>query len=125
MHGFFLTALNLFSGSIAFLVLKLSDIPISYAATGIIAAVTCLVVYFFIFRLMNHIQSSVMKIDQLSMGIAILLFSLILQPALIHPLTTFFVESKDQSNTFLYELILPAAINSACLLMNHYLLKSG
>jgi hypothetical protein len=125
MHGFFLTALNLFSGSIAFLILKLSGIFISYTASGFIAGVTCLVVYFFIFRLMSHIQPTVMKIDQLSMGIAILIFSLILQPALIHPLTTFFFESKDQSLTLLYELVLPAVINSACLLMNHYLLKSG
>ncbi|MDZ7608487.1 MAG: hypothetical protein U5K79_23530 [Cyclobacteriaceae bacterium] len=125
MHGFFLTSLNLFSGSIAFLVLKLSGISINYAASGILAAVTCLGVYFLIHKLMSHIQPSVMKIDHLTMGIAIFVFSLILQPALIHPLTTLFVESEDQPLILLYELILPAVINSACLLMNHFLLKSG
>jgi len=123
MHGFFLTALNLFSGSIAFLVLKLSGITISYAASGIITTIGCLLVYSFIFKLMSNIQPVVMRIDHLRMGIAILIFSIILQPAFILPLTAFISESDGQSNNLLYELVLPVVTNTGCLLMNHFFLK--
>jgi len=123
MHGFFLTSLNLFSGSIAFFVLKLSGISITYAASGIIAAIACLLVYFLIFKLMSNIQPVVMRIDHFSMGIAILIFSIILQPALIFPLTSFISESENQSINLLYELVLPALTNTGCLLANHFFLK--
>jgi len=123
MHGFFLTSLNLFSGAIAFLVLKLSGISITYVASGIISAVTCLGVYFLIFRLMSRIQPTVMQIDHIAMGIAILIFSLLLQPALIHPLSSFFTESDGRQIFLFYELILPAVTNMSCLLLNHFFLK--
>ncbi len=123
MHGFFLTSLNLFSGSIAFVILKLTGITISYAASGIVAAIICLLVYFLIYRLMSRIQPTVMYIDHLFMGVAIFTFSLILQPVLIHPLISFFAVSDAQPSALLYELIFPAVANSSCLLMNHFFLK--
>ena len=123
MHGFFLTSLNLFSAAIAFLIHKLLGMPINYVSSSIITTVACLTVYVLIFVLMRRIQPTIMQLDNMTMGIAILVFSILLQPALIHPIVLFFSETGYNSISFVGELMLPLIINTCCLLVNHFISK--
>lgn len=120
MHGFFLTSNNLFSGATAFLILHLARLKPGFEAVSVFSMLFCIGVYTAIYYLMKRIQPEIMKIDSVSMGIFIFLFSLLLQPALIHPLMAM-VRGGGYSSPIPYiELLLPVIINSSCLLLNRF-----
>lgn len=123
MHGFFLTSLNLFSGATTFLILHLAGIKTGIEAVGIIALILFIGFYVGVFYLMRRIQPEILKIDSLGMGFFILLFSMMLQPALIHPIMSFVRGAGFNAPTYFSELIIPAIMNVGSLVLNRFFLN--
>ena len=88
-----------------------------------IALIVNLLIYFLIYKLINGIQAEVMKIDDLSMMVIILLTSMALFPAVFFPLHYL---TKNEWSTFdnilriwPFQLI----VNGLCLVMNYFVIS--
>lgn len=124
LHGFFLISVNLFSIMAAFAIIQISSAGTDKILQASIALVINIGVYLTVFRLMSGIQKEIMKIDNFSMFVVILLISLALLPAVFYPLhylkQSYWSSFDNLLATWPFQLI----VNGLCLVLNFFILRS-
>jgi hypothetical protein len=125
LHGFFLISVNLFSVMAAVVLMRAFSIPSNgILQSGIVLAVD-LGIYILIYKVMNAVQKEVMRIDDISMLVVILLTSLALFPAVFYPIH---YVTKGYWNSFENILAIwpfQLMVNGICLVMNYFIITKS
>ena len=122
LHSLFLISLNLFSTILALLVSHLFAVEFDHFWQSFLTYIINLSLYIIIYRIMKSIQEEVMKIDDRSMLVIILLASLAFMPFVYFPLNFmikgYWVELQQIYAIWPYQF----AVNAVCLIMNFFVL---
>lgn len=108
---------------VAFVAVQILSIPSDKLVQGSIALAINLLIYTLVFKIMNGIQKELMRLENISMMITVLLISLALLPAIFYPLhylTQGYWSSFDNLlSTWPFQLLL----NALCVVLNYFFLS--
>jgi hypothetical protein len=123
LHAFFLISVNLFSVTMAVLILHLMKIDSNEMVQSGISLGINLLIYLAIDRLMKAMQSEVMKIDDFAMMTIVLLSSLALLPAVFYPLHFLIKNEWSSFDNVLKVWPFQLIVNGLCLVINFFILS--
>lgn len=116
-----MVSVNLFSIMVAFaivIVFSLSDNKIVQAT---LALILNLIVYLAIYNLMCRVESTIMKVDNWSMLMSILMVSLAMLPVVYYPVYYFTHGGWSSFDNLMTTWPFQVIVNSLCLVLNFFI----
>ncbi len=120
LHGFFLVSVNLFSVMVAFVIImgfSSGDDKIVHASLALILNV---IVYLAVYSLMNQVEPAIMKINNWSMLMAILMVSLAILPIVYYPVFYFIHGDWSPFDNLMAIWPYQVIVNGLCLVLNFF-----